>query len=190
MSAFELFFSLFGLILGLAVAVVITGLSDVFRERVPVRIGWLTPMLALFLLFDLTTMWVNAYNSLSKIEVAYAPFFGAMVVAGLYFFAANMVFPKTLNDWPSLDDYYLHRARFVLGGVALANLGVAIMGLVASRDLRVFTNAFARTEVTVLWWVTLLVMLLVMHRRVQLVGLAIMLLIAAYALVMFWRPLA
>lgn len=39
MSAFEFFFSLFGLILGLAIAVVIGGLSDMLRERTPVKIG-------------------------------------------------------------------------------------------------------------------------------------------------------
>lgn len=39
MNAFELFFNLFGLILGLAVAKVISGLSDVLRERDPVRVG-------------------------------------------------------------------------------------------------------------------------------------------------------
>lgn len=47
MNAFELFFNLFGLILGLAVAKVISGLSDVLRERDPVRVGWLSKRPAL-----------------------------------------------------------------------------------------------------------------------------------------------
>ena len=67
MSAFELFFSLFGLILGLAVAVVIGGLSDLLRERRRIPIGHLTPMLALFVLFDLSSLWVNTYDGMSDI---------------------------------------------------------------------------------------------------------------------------
>ena len=189
MSAFELFFSLFGLILGLAVAVLVGGLSDILRERSPIPIGWLTPMLALVLLLDLSTMWVNAYTSLGKIEVAFAPFFGATLVASLYFFAANMVFPKNLDQWSSLDDYYFHRSRYVFGGVLLANLGVELMGLAISRDVQDFFRSFYRSEVSALWWASLLTMLVVRDRRVQYVGLSIQLLIALYALLMFWRPL-
>ena len=189
LTPFELFFSLFGLILGLAVAVLIGSLSDILRERSPIPIGWLTPLLALVLLLDLSTMWVNSYTSLSKIEVAFAPFFGAMLVAGLYFFAANMVFPKNFDQWPSLDVYYFHRSRYVFGGVLLANLGVELMGLAISHDLKDFFQSFYRSEVSALWWISLLTLLVVRHRRVQLIGLIIQLLIALYALVMFWRPL-
>src|SRR5690606_15232254 len=96
-TAFELFFSLFGLILGLAVAVVIGGLSDLLRERRRIPIGHLTPMLALFVLFDLSSLWVNTFEGMSDIQVAYGPFVAALVVASAYFFAAGMIFPKTLS---------------------------------------------------------------------------------------------
>jgi hypothetical protein len=46
MSAFEFFFSLFGLILGLAIATIAGGMSDVLRERKRIPIGWLTPLMA------------------------------------------------------------------------------------------------------------------------------------------------
>jgi hypothetical protein len=72
MSSFDFFFSLFGLILGLSVAVVISGMTDILRERHRLPIGWLTPMLGLSLLFDLTTQWVNSWTGLRSIEVAFA----------------------------------------------------------------------------------------------------------------------
>jgi hypothetical protein len=122
MSAFEFLFSLFGLILGLAVAVVIGGLSDVLRERKRVPIGWLTPMLALFILWDLSTCWVNAWTGMGDIQVAYGPFGAVLSVAGIYFFAASLVFPKSVSDWPSLDDYYMSHHRYVFAGVLAANL--------------------------------------------------------------------
>jgi hypothetical protein len=189
LSPFEFFFSLFGLVLGLAIAVVIGGLSDVLRERERIKIGWLTPMLAIFLLFDLSTMWVNAWVGFKEIPVAHGPFAAGLVVAGVYFFAASMVFPKTAPDWPSLDDYYMGHHRFVLGGVLAANLGVAIIDGVANRDwAHFFLQTFAQSEMTALWWITLVVLCIVPRRRIQLIGLAVMLLIAAYTIARFWTP--
>jgi hypothetical protein len=188
MSAFEFFFSLFGLILGLAIAVVIGGLSDVLRERKRVPIGWLTPMLALFVLADLSSLWVNAWTGLSDMRVAYGPFLSAIFVAGIYFFSASMVFPKTATDWPSLDDYYMKHRRLVLGGMVLANLGLSIIGAVANNSWQPIIGAFAGSEVTLLWWLLVAVLMIFPQRRVQLAGLAALLLITAYAIVMFWNP--
>jgi hypothetical protein len=188
LSAFEFFFSLFGLILGLAIAVVIGGLSDVLRERQRVAIGWLTPMLAIFLLFDLSTLWVNTWIGFRDIQVAHGPFAAALLVAGVYFFAASMVFPKIASDWPSLDDYYMGHHRFVLVGVLAANLGVAIIDAVANGDWTHFLRAFTQSEMTALWWITLIVLCIVPRRRVQLIGLTVMQLIAVYAIVRFWTP--
>ena len=189
MSTFDFFFSLFGLILGLAIAVLITGLTDILRERHRLPIGWLTPMIGLFLLLDLTTVWVNSWTGLKTIEVAYGPFMAAMIVAGSYFFAASMVFPKTPSDWPSLDDYYLRNYRLVIGGVLFANLGVAVMGAISNQSLAAFFHAFGRSELTAIWWITLTAMMLVARRGFQLAGLAILLLEGLYALVAFWHPL-
>lgn len=188
MTSFDFFFSLFGLILGLAIAVLIGGLSDVLRERERTPIGWLTPMLGLFLLLDLTTLWVNAWTGLRTIQVAYGPFMAAMVIAGVYFFAASMVFPKTAGDWPSLDDYYRKRYRFVIGGVLIANLGLALVDAVSNRDWQRLVTTFTRTEVTASWWIALITMMIFPQRRVQLAGLTVLLIGAGYATVVFWTP--
>lgn len=188
MTPFDFFFSLFGLILGLAIAVLITGLTDVLRERERPPIGWLTPMLGVFLLLELTTAWVNAWTGLQTIQVAFGPFMAAMLIAGAYFFAASMVFPNTASDWPSLDAYYQKRHRFVIGGVIVANLGLAVIDAVSNRDWQRFFVGFARTEVSATWWIALATIMIFPQRRVQLVGLTVLLAIAGYATLMFWTP--
>lgn len=187
MTAFELFFSLFGLILGLAVAVVIGGLSDLLRERRRIPIGLLTPMLALFVLSDLSSLWVNTFEGMSDIQVAYGPFVAALVVAGAYFFAAGMIFPKTLSEWASLDDYYVGHHRWVFGGVIAANLGLLAMEATAQRSLEPFLTML-NSPVPAVWWLTLVVLVIVPHRRVQLAGLSVLLLIALIVLVLAWSP--
>ena len=71
MDAFEFFFSFYGLILGLSVVEVITGLMRVFKQRRKVRIGWLTPMLGLVLLLDVTSFWTIAWGTMRDLEVSY-----------------------------------------------------------------------------------------------------------------------
>lgn len=64
MTAFELIFSLFSLLIGLAIAEVLGGFARSVRARRstrPVRIGWLTPLLGLFVILDLLTFWTIAY---------------------------------------------------------------------------------------------------------------------------------
>ena len=188
MSAFEFFFSLFGLILGLAIAVVIGGLSDVLRERTRINIGWLTPMLALFVLFDLASLWINTWTGMADIQVAYGPFIAALIVAGIYFFAASMVFPKTATDWPSLDEYYMGHYRWVIGGVIAANFGVTLIEVAHDRAWSSLLTQLVGSPVTSAWWVVLIVLWAVPRRRVQLSCLALLLLIALYALAAYWDP--
>lgn len=188
MSPFDFFFTLFGLILGLAVAVLITGLTDILRERHRLKLGWLTPMLAMFLLLDLTTVWVNSWEGLRTIEVAYGPFLAGTIIAAAYFFAASMTFPKTPAEWPSLDDYYLQNYRLVIGGVLFANLGIAAIDGISRHSFAAFLHNISHAELGVIWWVTLITMMVIARRRVQLAGLAIVLAEGIYALVKFWHP--
>ena len=61
MSAFEFYFSFYGLILGLSVAQVVSGFAVALDARKRSKVGLLTPLLALFLLFDITTFWLFAW---------------------------------------------------------------------------------------------------------------------------------
>lgn len=60
MSDFEFFFSFYGLILGLSVAEIASGIARTVHERGEVRVGWLTPMLAVFVSLDVAGFWVVA----------------------------------------------------------------------------------------------------------------------------------
>lgn len=186
MTAFELFFSLFGLILGLAIATVIGGLGDVLRERNRIRIGALTPMLAVFVLIDLSSVWVNAWSGLSDIKVAYGPFVAASVVAGIYFFAASMVFPKVSTDWETLDDYYMSHYRWVLGGVMAANIGLVCIEATVRDAWSSIPLAFVGSPIAAIWWATLLCLWLFRQRRVQIIGLGLLQIIWAYVLFSAW----
>ncbi|HET9144610.1 MAG TPA: hypothetical protein VFN81_00775, partial [Sphingomicrobium sp.] len=57
MDAFGFVFSLFAIVLGLSLAKVLEGFARALKRRRIVHLGWLTPMLAIFVMLDLTSFW-------------------------------------------------------------------------------------------------------------------------------------
>ena len=62
MSVFEMVFNLVGLVLGFALVEVLSGLSRMLRLRGKARMGWLTPLLGIWVLADVATFWGIAWN--------------------------------------------------------------------------------------------------------------------------------
>lgn len=129
MSPFELVFTLFGLLLGLAVAEVLSGLSRAFKLRrsaKAVRIGWLTPLLGLFVILDLTSFWGVAYDVRDQLRANYPTMVAVLAIVGTYYLAATQIFPDDPEEWPDFDAYYDRHNRIVLVGMLAANVGSMI----------------------------------------------------------------
>lgn len=130
MSQFEFVFSLFGLLLGFSLVEVLSGLVRTLKLRggaaragqAQVRVGWLTPLLGLFVLVDLTSFWSIAWQTRETIPANFATMLLGLAVTGLYYFSASMVFPDTPEDWPDFDDWAARHKRQVMGGILACNL--------------------------------------------------------------------
>jgi hypothetical protein len=122
LSAFEFYIAFYGLLLGLSVAQVANGFLNAIGARQHVKCGWLTPLLAIFIFFDITSFWIFAWGIREKIAVNWATMFGALVVALIYYFAAGLVFPREMKEWPNLNEYYRRNKRFIAGGILVANV--------------------------------------------------------------------
>lgn len=131
MSNFEFVFSLFGLLLGFSLLEVLGGLGRVLRLKAPrgpagdgprVRIGWQTPLLGLFVMADLISFWMIAWTEREAIPADYGALLFGLLVTGLYYLAAMLVFPARPEEWPELDTYYDLHKRQVIGGVVACNL--------------------------------------------------------------------
>lgn len=119
MSAFEFVFSLFGLLLGFSLVEVIGGLARTLEARLRLgkayKVGWLTPLLATFVILDLMTFWLAAWRLRDTIAVTGATLTAGLAFAGSYYLAAHLVFPPREVDAPDLDLHYLRVKRWVLG---------------------------------------------------------------------------
>jgi hypothetical protein len=121
-SNFEFVFSLFGLLLGLALAEVLGGLSDALQERRKLKVGWLTPLLGLLLVLDISSFWTVAWSIRDAFRPDYFHLLCGVLITGTYYFAACLVFPKDPAEWPDFDVYYFRHKRVVLGGVTFCNV--------------------------------------------------------------------
>ena len=130
MDAFSFLFSLYGLLMGLALAEAIGGFGKALEIRHKIRIGWLTPLLGLCICFDIVSFWLIAWQTRSAIPINFISLAGGLVIFGIYYLIAQLAFPDDVEKWPDLDDYYFRHRRWLVGGMYACNL-LAMAGLQA-----------------------------------------------------------
>lgn len=129
MSAFEFFFSFYGLVLGLSVAVIATGLATAIQHRKAIRIGWLTLLLALFVGLDIATFWDAAWHTFRDAPFSYGMLVIGLAIALVYFIAASLVFPHQIADGMDLDDHFWANKKVVLLLTLAANTLMVVVSL-------------------------------------------------------------
>jgi hypothetical protein len=187
MTPFELVFALFGLLLGLAIAEVLGGFSRALklkRGARPVRIGWLTPLLGLVVILDLTSFWIVAYGTRDQLSVDYLTLIAVLGIVGIYYLAASLIFPDDPEEWPDFDEHYDRQNRFVILGLLAANMGswiglIALEAVAPTPETPVtpddLVDAFAGLGILIL----LIALIFVKGRRTNLAMLAALVLLLA-----------
>jgi len=122
MNGFDLLFSLLSLLLGLAMAEILGDLGRVIDRRSTLTIGWLTPLLALLVLFDLGSFWQSAYEYRKVLITNDLTVLGVLAFASAYYLIATLVVPENLEGVRDLNEHYWRNRRIVVGGVIMLNL--------------------------------------------------------------------
>jgi hypothetical protein len=120
--SFEFVFTLFGLVLGLSLTEVVTGFARVLKTRKIIHLGWLTSLLALFVMLDLVSFWSAAWAGRAYLQLHYGTMVLGLVVCGSYYLAASLIFPTEFGDRAAFDAHYFGHRRQVLGAVLVCNL--------------------------------------------------------------------
>ena len=106
MNGFDLLFSLLSLLLGLAMAEILGDLGRVIDRRSTLTIGWLTPLLALLVLFDLGSFWRSAYEYRKVLVANDLTVSGVLAFASAYYLIATLVVPEDLEGVQDLNQHY------------------------------------------------------------------------------------
>ncbi len=128
MSAFEFFFSFYGLLLGLSVAVLVGGFANVLHERQRIRFGWLTPLLAVFVAVDIATFWSQAWVIFRGAPFSLALLIVGLAISAVFYVAASITFPRVSPEGDerlNLNDHFWAHRRMIFSCVMIANLIVA-----------------------------------------------------------------
>ncbi len=119
MSEFEFIFALFGLLLGLSLTEVLGGLARAIKAKLRngagVKLGWLTPLLAAFVLLDLLSFWQAAWVNRDIVGVSGASLMAVTAFASAYYLAAHLVFPSDADSYSDLDAHFFRVRRIVIG---------------------------------------------------------------------------
>jgi hypothetical protein len=127
-DGFNFAFSLFAIILGLSLVEVLTGFGRALRRRRVVHLGWLTPLLAIFVMLDLTSFWEWVWSGRRLIDPGYGILLIGLLVSGLYYLAASLVFPSEFGEGrqellgADFDAHYMEHRRQVLGAILACNV--------------------------------------------------------------------
>jgi hypothetical protein len=143
MSPFEFVFTLFGLILGLALAEVLGSFAKAVKlirhphSSQPTRLGLLTPLLATFVMLDIVGFWFIAWRAREAIPPTPSSLLFALLITGLYYFAASWIFSND-SEGADLDAHFFENKRDVLLVVFICNLlaHAARLIVIGPADLR------------------------------------------------------
>jgi len=138
MTIFEFVFSLYSLLFGLALAQVFAGFGNTLQERHKLKVGWLTPLLGLFVILDLTSFWEIGWQMRDISRPYFLFLMCTVLLAGIYYLAARLVFPRDFVEWPDFDVYYFRHKNWVYGGILACNV-------IAAAALLAIGSIFMRT---------------------------------------------
>lgn len=142
MSGFEFIFTLYGLLLGLALAEGLGGLARAVKASHRVHVGWPTALLGLFVSCDVVTFWMYGWALRELIPISWPSMFSGFVVTAVYFVCASLVFPDDAEDWNDLNGYFDKQRRKVLFGIFMCNaallaLAFALTGIPGGTSIRI-----------------------------------------------------
>lgn len=188
MTEFEFVFVLYALVLGLSLVELLAGLGRSMEYKFArdaakkeFHVGWLTPLLALFVILDLLSFWIFAWATRDLISVSPPTLMGVMFFACAYYLAARLVFPAEPEDFIDLDVHFYRVRRIVLG--ILIVLVFVQWGFLASQIT--FEPLLQNTFAVVMTGVLIVLMALVMVVRRDRWNIALLVALIARYLVVY-----
>jgi hypothetical protein len=114
-ESFSYFIAFYSLILGLGLTELLGGFAHMVRAKALKKLEPQTALLALFILVDICSTWVDSWLTLKHVSVDFAGLWAPVLLAICFYLAASIVFPHDEADHERLADYYRERKRFVVG---------------------------------------------------------------------------
>lgn len=183
MSGFEALFAFYGLLLGLAIAAVVSGFGEQWRRRRIRPVGILAPMLGLYVLLAATRQWQNLFAARDALTITPATLLMCLAMALPFTFAAQVMYPTPEDDAADGDAHYLAERRVLIGVLSVPPAISLIFNLLSNPGFLttdVAIDAFAQIAPLVVlaalipfrqrWWHVVGLAALVLNRLIVIVA--------------------
>ncbi len=120
MNGFDFLFSLYSLLLGFAIAHVVTGFADSWIDRAKTALGASTLLLALLILLRAAEQWTSFWSSRDGLSMSPKLALISLAMALPYIFIGRLTFPRTENTCGRTDDYYLENRSTLMGALLIS----------------------------------------------------------------------
>jgi hypothetical protein len=124
-APFEVVLSVYGLLLGFTLNEMLGGFARTFKTRrggEDIRIGWLTPLTALFVIVEITGFWSIGYAFRDRLFGDHLTLLAVLAIIGTYYLSASLIFPLKPEEWPDYDLWYERQKKLIFGGMLAANM--------------------------------------------------------------------
>jgi hypothetical protein len=101
-----------------------------------------------------------------------------VLLAGIYYLAARLVFPRNFIEWPDFDVYYFRHKKWVFGGILFCNIVAVVVMLSAGTP---FMRQPLGLTNDALYFIPLVALLAIADKRTNIVLLVVLL--AKYAVI-------
>jgi hypothetical protein len=119
---FSFFFAFYGLILGLAVAELLSGFAGIVRAHALKKLEAQTALTALFTFLLIVATWVDTFTMSRSITLNFGDLWAPILLATFYYLAAAVIFPRDPEQYGHLRAYFAARRKFVIGMLFAAEL--------------------------------------------------------------------
>ena len=110
---------LFSILLGLGVSRILGGVARIVQHPKQYRVYWVHLAWTLYLFLYLIHFWWWEFR-LSKLEQWSFPLYGFVAIyATLLYLLCTLLFPESMADYSSFDDYFYSRRQWIFGLMAL-----------------------------------------------------------------------
>jgi hypothetical protein len=113
-DSFTYFIAFYSLILGLGLTELLSGFAHMVRAKALKKLEPQTALLALFILVDICSTWIDSWLTLKTVTVDFAGLWAPVLLSICLYLPAATVFPHDDADHERLADYYRERKPFVL----------------------------------------------------------------------------
>ena len=98
------------------------GFAGMVRERALKRLEPQTGLLALLIFIVICATWIDAWTTLTRINLDFEDLWAPILLATLYYLAAAVTFPSDPAEFDQLATYYAERKRFVVAMLLAAEV--------------------------------------------------------------------